>query len=104
MGIYRCKLEIIADILNVTNKSAKKTQIMFQANLSHKVLQKYLDETIGASLISFDAEENLFELTTKGQEFLDAYKKYSITNKQMEKSLNNHNTMKKTLEEMCSKQ
>lgn len=41
---YRSRYEIIADMLNVVSGRAKKTKIMYQANLSYKLLQKYLAE------------------------------------------------------------
>ena len=44
MGKHRSRLEILANILDVVNGndgSAKRTQIMYQANLSFQVLQKY---------------------------------------------------------------
>jgi predicted transcriptional regulator len=53
LGIYRDRLAIIADILEVANRSVKKTQIMYQANLSYKVLQKYLTELSEATLLEF---------------------------------------------------
>jgi predicted transcriptional regulator len=55
---YRSKLDIIADILVVARNDAKRTQIMYQANLSYKVLVKYLDEVVDSSLISFEHEHN----------------------------------------------
>ncbi len=101
MGNYRGRLDIIADILNVASRNAKKTQIMYQANLSYKVLQRYLTEIVGAQLVSFEYEKNLFQLTDKGREFLDAYEKYSKTNKHVEKRLNDIATKKKVLEDLC---
>ena len=73
---YRDRLDIIADILNVASRDAKKTQIMYQANLSYKVLQRYLNEIIDASLIKFENNQQLYKLTFKGQEYLEAYKEY----------------------------
>ena len=102
MGNYRSRLEIIADILQVVSQTAKKTQIMFQANLSYKVLQRYLEEITSASLISFEAAEQCYVLTQKGQEFLEAYKDYAKTNKRIEKHLNDVGNKKKSLEELCS--
>ena len=67
MGSYRCKLDIIADILTVATRKPKKTQIMYQANLSFRVLQKYLAEISGASLICFEDETQCYALTVKGQ-------------------------------------
>ena len=102
MGSYRGKLDIIADILRVAMGNAKKTQIMYQANLSYKVLQKYLAEIIGASLICFKDEEKCYTLTDKGSEFLDVYKEYSRTSKHIEKRLSEALTKKMFLEQLCS--
>ena len=101
MGNYRGRLDIIADILNVASRNAKKTQIMYQANLSYRVLQRYLAEIVGAQLIAFEDEKQNYSLTSKGQEFLEAYNKYSRTNKHVEKRLNDVATKKKVLEELC---
>jgi predicted transcriptional regulator len=98
---YRDRLEIVADILNVAGSNAKKTQIMYQANLSYSVLQRYLSEIAAASLISFDRESQRFVLTPKGKEFLYAYKLYSKTSQHMEKRLSEVAAKKKILEQLC---
>ena len=102
LGSYRGRLDIIADILHVASQNAKKTQIMYQANLSYKVLTKYLTEASEASLINFEDEKQCYTLTTKGREFLEAYKKYSKDNKHIEKRLNDIYNKKKVLEALCS--
>ena len=101
MGSYRGRLDIIADILNVALKDAKKTQIMYQANLSYKVLQKYLADIVAAQLISYADEKQCYSLTDKGREFLEAYDKYSKTNKHVEQRLNDVATKRKLLEGLC---
>jgi predicted transcriptional regulator len=101
---YRDRLDIIADILQVADQPARKTQIMYQANLSHSLLQKYLAEIVEADLVSFEVETNSYQLTFKGQEFLQAYKNYSKTNKVTKRYLNNLASKRRLLEEMCSKQ
>jgi predicted transcriptional regulator len=98
---YRDRLNIIADILNVADRSAKKTQIMYQANLSYSVLQRYLSDIAAASLISFERESQLFVLTPKGQEFLEAYKVYSKTSQHVEKRLSEVAAKRKILEQLC---
>jgi predicted transcriptional regulator len=75
---------------------------MYQANLSYKVLQKYLADIATAQLISFEGERQSYSLTDKGREFLDAYERYSKTNKYAEKRLNDVATKKKALEELCN--
>ena len=101
---YRSRLDIIADILRVASQNAKKTQIMYQANLSYKVLQKYLRETLDSSLICYGAEERCYMLTDKGREFLDAYQKYTKSNKRVEENLNDVENKKSVLEDLCSQE
>ena len=98
---YRDRLDIIADILNVASRDAKKTQIMYQANLSYKVLQRYLNEIVTASLIQFENSRQCYQLTDKGHENLDAYKEYARLSKTMEKRLNDFSTKRKVLENLC---
>ena len=102
MRSYRGRLDIIADILNVISQTAKKTQIMYQANLSYKVLKKYLSEVSEASLVTFKDEKQCYVLTAKGREFLEAYKEYHKDNRHLEKQLNEIDTKKRVLEELCS--
>ena len=102
MGNYRRRLDIIADILDVVSGNAKKTQIMFQANLSYSVLQRYLAEMMGASLICFEDEKRCYILTDKGSAFLNAYHEYSKTNRHLEKGLNAVHTKKSVLEKLSS--
>jgi predicted transcriptional regulator len=98
---YRDRLDIIADILNVTGHNAKKTQIMYQANLSYSVLQRYLSEVAAASLVSFESQSQSFVLTSKGREFLQAYKKYNKSSQHVEKRLSEVAAKKKLLEKLC---
>ena len=100
MGIYRNKLDIIADILKVASRKPKKTQIMYQANLSFRLLQKYLTEMCGTSLICFEDETQCYALTSKGEEFLQAYLQYSRSNRHAEKILGEVNLKKQTLEKL----
>jgi predicted transcriptional regulator len=98
---YRDRLDIIADILNVASREAKKTQIMYQANLSYKVLQRYLTEIMSASLIQFVDSQQFYTVTSKGHAYLDAYKEYARCSKSMEKRLNDFSTKRKVLEKLC---
>lgn len=102
MVSYRERLEIIADILHVAKVNAKKTQIMYQANLSYKVMQKYLGEILAASLLCFEEDKRCYLLTDKGRAFLDTYHKYSRNKKYMRRSLTEANNNKEVLERLCS--
>jgi predicted transcriptional regulator len=98
---YRDRLDIIADILVVVSREAKKTQIMYQANLSYKVLQRYLTEIVEAALVTFQDVNQLYLLTGKGHQYLAAYKEYPRCRKSMEKRLNDFTTKRKILENLC---
>ena len=75
---------------------------MYQANLSYKVLQRYLKHVTEAELLCFESGEQCYVLTPKGREFLEAYRDYDRTNKSIEKRMNDVDNKKKTLEELCS--
>jgi predicted transcriptional regulator len=100
---YRRKLDIIADMLLVASGGAKKTQIMYQANLSYRLLTKYLEEVRKAYLISFERRQRRYVLTGKGQQFLEAYKEYSKRARYVEKHLNDVDVKRKMLEALCSR-
>ena len=102
MKSYRGKLEIIADVLRAAKRNAKKTHIMYQANLSYKVLQRYLKYVTSASLVNFETGEQCYVLTPKGLKFLEAYKNYAKNNKKIKAQLNDVNNVKQTLEKLCS--
>ena len=94
-------MQIVADILAVTCRGAKKTRIMYQANLSYKLLCRYLGEVMDAGLVGC-GDGDLYVLTSKGKEFLSKYVEYSKHRKHIEVRLNNVNNEKTMLEQMCS--
>ena len=100
MGNYRDKLAIISDILSIASLKPRKTQIMYQANLSSRLLQKYLARMSDSSLICFEAESRCYVLTPKGKAFLDAYKEYLKRSRQAEKIFSEVNLKKETLEKL----
>jgi len=104
LGSYRSRFDIIADMLRVVkgNDGAKKTQIMYQANLSYRLLTKYLKRVMKAGLIRFEKKENRYVLTCKGEEFLERYKDFSRRNKHVEKQFNELRNRKRALIELLS--
>jgi len=99
MGKYRDRLQIIADILSVVREGAKKTHVMYQANLSYTLLSRYLTEVLNAGLVSLD-DEDRYRLTRRGQDFLDRFSEYSKRCDQLERHLNNVSSEKTVLENM----
>jgi predicted transcriptional regulator len=98
---YRGRIDIIADILRVAEATVKKTQIMYRANLSYTVLQKYLAELTGASLLAFEDQNQSYALTNKGREYLTLYKEYSRANRHIEKRLTTARVKKGALDKLC---
>ncbi len=101
LGKYREKLDIVADILNIVSKNARKTQIMYGANLNYGVLQKYIADMTKAGLIVFHVENRLYSITDKGAKFLDTYKEYRKSNKFCEKYLSGVENRRSFLSELC---
>lgn len=101
MSKYRDRLQIIASILSIASRKAKKTQIMYQANLSYRLLCRYLVEVLDAGLVRFENEER-YVLTSKGKEFLNRHQEYSKRCKSLEQRLILVNDEKAALEKMCS--
>ena len=101
---YRSRFDIIDDVLNVISGKAKKTQIMYQANLSYRLLQKYLDEVKRSGLVQYERKDRCYVLTDKGREFLQAYKEYSRRASFVEKHLNHFKLKEKVLEKLCPEQ
>ena len=87
MAKYRSRLEIVADILGVVSDGARKTQIMYQANLSYKLLIHYLKDVIDMGLVKMK-DESTYELTEKGFEFLEEFKGYHKRRVEVEEQLN----------------
>lgn len=72
----RGRFEIIGGILSLARDGARKTSLVYRANLNFNVVNRYLDLLIQEGLISFDpSSERKFKTTEKGLEFLKIYKK-----------------------------
>ena len=72
---YRRRFEIIADVISAAEKGAKKTKIMYFANLSYRLLQKYLEDTVKVGFIRVSNEG--YQTTEKGRIFLERYTEFS---------------------------
>jgi len=68
----RSEIEIISKILDVTNGGAKKTEILYQGNLSYRQLQDYLTYLIDKNIIEEEYikdngnSHKLYKTTEKG--------------------------------------
>jgi len=102
LGNYRRRIDIIADILQVVGQGATRTKVMYHANLSYKLLVKYLLYVTCANLVSFEKRPRRYVLTAKGEEFLEKYKEYERHNRHVEERLNHLSDQRKSLEKMTS--
>ena len=97
---YRRRFEIIADVISAAEKGAKKTRIMYFANLSYRLLKKYLEDTVK---VGFIRESNMgYETTEKGKIFLEKYTEFSG---KYSKLVNDFEALKfemEVLERMCT--
>ena len=100
MGRYRTRLQIIADILRVVRRGARKTRIMRQARLSYTLLRRYLAEVVKADLVCFENEN--YVLTGKGRRFLDKFNVYFRHCEHLNDHLNTVSNERMELEKMCS--
>jgi len=100
MRKYRDKLEIVYDILLAVSDGARKTHIMYKANLSYKLLVSYLEEMINCELVCLD--NGLYILTEGGKEFLSKAKLYFYLQERVRSETEKMNNEKNGLKQMLS--
>jgi predicted transcriptional regulator len=96
---YRGRLEIIVDILNVAREGARKTKIMYVANLSYRLLEKYLEETVRLGFMCFN--DYHYEVTEKGRTFLEKYSDFSSRYSKVDSELQRVLLERESLERLC---
>lgn len=72
---YRSRLQIAADMLYATGEGSKKTHIMYGANLSYELTNRYLTCLLDAGLI--ESRDDEYVVTERGREFLKRFEEYS---------------------------
>lgn len=80
MNARRTKLDIVNDMLTSINEKGgkiKPTHLMYKANLSHKLLNQYLEELVSNELITEvdDRGNKYLVLTNKGTDFVNHFRK-----------------------------
>ena len=70
----RTRYEIIHDILSQCENGAKKTWLMYKANLSYELTNNYINKLVEKELII--QKDGLYYLTDKGRKLLDLLKDY----------------------------
>ena len=70
----RNDLDICADLLNVAKEGARKTQMVYKANLNFTIVKKYIKRLSDNGLIK--SENGHFFTTDKGSRFLARYREF----------------------------
>lgn len=100
MAKYRDRLEVTVDILNAAKEGAKKTRIMYVANLSYTLLEKYLKETAKLGFVC--VKDNVYSTTRKGLAFLEkynnAYSRFSRIEAAWRRALEERNSLERLCE------
>jgi predicted transcriptional regulator len=95
----RDRIRIVAALLEAAGTGTKKTRIMFEANLSFKLLEKYLKTALDLSLVK--ANGSVYQLTEQGRAFLNRYWKFSYKYFQVQKEYEDLFSERETLERLC---
>ena len=67
----RNSLDIYADILRVSKDGAKKTHLVYNANLNFNIVKKYMNELLENELLKQNGDR--FYQTEKGARFIAQY-------------------------------
>jgi len=68
--VKRNNLEIMAEILRLCKAPKSKTQVMYGANLSWRMLHKYLSELKDRGFLEVRSSRTRYLTTQKGREFV----------------------------------
>lgn len=78
----RSEIEIIAEILNLSKNGAKKTEILYQCNLSFTQCNNYLSFLIDKDVLEektisnkVDCNDKFYKITNKGYSLLEEINK-----------------------------
>jgi len=97
---YRRRYDILADVVKAAGPGARKTRIMFLANLSHALLKRYLKEAVSLGFLRASAE--MFLVTPRGEEFLAKYGAFRNASSRVKADVDNLRSEAELLDQMCS--
>jgi len=99
MGKNRDRISIIAAILEAANSGSSKTRILFKANLSFMLLEKYLNVSVSAGFVRVD--DSIYRLTVRGREYLKQYKLFEERYMRAQKLLETLDSERERLTQSC---
>ncbi len=74
LGKNRDRIDIVAAVLKAAGDGSNKTRIMFNANLSYQLLEKYLRNVIHLGFVAANGSD--YRLTDEGRLFLLRYQSF----------------------------
>jgi len=96
---YRRRFDILADIVRVAGAGARKTKIMYFANLSFVLLNKYLEDALHVGFLQLNDGQYL--MTKKGEAFLERYSEFSSRYSTVKADLEKLECEAAVLDKMC---
>jgi len=97
---YRSGLEIAVDVLSIASEKSKKTKIMYQANLSYRLIEKYMRSLLERGLLVCD-DSSHYLTTARGKEFLQMYLEYVERCRRIGEDVDSARKDRLLLENMC---
>ena len=86
-------------MLRAAGKGTRKTRIMGVANLSYRLFEKYLRDTVQVGFLRMN--DDGYEVTEKGQDFLEKYISFSNRYSKVESELQSVLSEGEALKKMC---
>lgn len=69
----RSGMEISVDILRVALKGAKKSHIVYKANLNFKIVNGFLDSLLNSGMLNGPHTDRNYQTTLKGINFIERF-------------------------------
>lgn len=85
LGKNRDRVSLLAAVLSAANSGASKTKIMVTANLSFKLLEKYLAMSLQLGYIENNG--SIYKCTSHGKDFLARFKNFENKNASLQRTL-----------------
>jgi len=96
----RRRLDIVRDMLSAASVRVRKTRVMYQANLNHRQVEKYLKILLESGLVELD-DDSLYLITGKGKEFLQMYVDYIDRQRKIREEIDGAENDRLLLEDIC---
>jgi len=93
-------LDIAREVLFIASVRARKTRIMYGANLSFRQVQKYLNTLLNNGLLEHDVDSG-YLITDVGRAFVSLYEDYLERSKGLRCEVERNTKDRLQLESMC---